>query len=57
MGDSTLVLREDAEGVASHLSSLGLDWSDLEHAALETIGWNRELSGVRTTGDTPIRVN
>ena len=48
---------QDSEGIASHLSSLDLDWPDLERAALETIGWNDELSGVRTMGDTPIRVS
>ncbi len=47
---------QDSKGIAHHLDALGLDWPDLERAALETIGWNDELSEVRTLGDRPIRL-
>ncbi|MEM9176922.1 MAG: HDOD domain-containing protein [Myxococcota bacterium] len=47
---------EDPAGLGAHLSRLGLDWADLERAAVESIDWNEELSGVRTLGDRPMRV-
>ena len=46
----------DSAGLGKHLAKLGLDWSDLERAAVEAIGWNEELSGVRTLGDRAVRV-
>lgn len=47
---------QDFAGLGRHLSTLRLDWADLEFAAVETIGWNEELCGVRTAGNQPIRV-
>ncbi|MCR9092877.1 MAG: HDOD domain-containing protein [bacterium] len=47
---------QDSVGIAENLAKLGLDWPDLERAALETIGWNQELSGLQTTGDRPVRL-
>lgn len=47
---------QDAEGIARHLAALGLDWPNLERAALETIEWNEELSGVQTLGARPRRI-
>lgn len=47
---------QDSEGIARHLEAIGLDWPDLERAALETIGWNDDLSEIRTLGDRPVRI-
>ena len=47
---------QDFAGLGRHLATLRLDWADLEFAALEKIGWNEELSGVRTAGNQPIRM-
>ena len=46
----------DSAGLGRHLAKLGLDWTDLERAAVKTIGWNEELSGLRTLGDRPMRI-
>ena len=48
---------EESDQVGACLAALGLDWSHLEQAALDSIAWSEELSGVRTLGDTPIRLS